>query len=736
MFRRLAETYVSPNPGNYNTGIKHNNSINPNNSIAQDILKTIHKKLNPVQKESFVQQSTPDLETISASQLSRDIKQFNRAIQDITIQNINKKNDTYDISPVMKELETAIEKVNQICIPGVSGQLSARCLYNNVVEGGCTPEGALALALANPGKNYIDSISNTDSIKLYNTFARPPLNMDVFRDGSATIQTVLKEVSQLSQNATDPKTVGTPVGESARELCLQKGTLDKYNFCTDLPDTYTPPFDIRCLQSLFLEFGGTMKGQMYPSVNNHIQYNNLQNVGAVKQYIMGLKTGLESDDYTTQRTSTLALLGITPEMLIPRAPYIQGVEIFWFSLNPQNGGGAPGFLRRTIEYDIPQFPVGSTSVIPQVGFVEYAGFLAITDIRAGKDSVIQFTVQSDDGFWIALNQPQSFDWYAVQHRLADDPGFFSANIIQGPTIYQSISPTNVMGQFPNIMKVQWNDAGGGGHTFQITNTLDKSQYTLTLEKRAPFLCYEVNTITQTVEDTRNPQIFSKFTMVSNVEYHVRTEEREYSPGKKGFIRFNGSQSFYALSNIAYQSWSSVNIAIRINTMPVKDTVCSLLSAGYYVNIVFTPQNGSTASVSFLHNMTTGFKNTVISSVFTISMNVWYLININQTNNTGFTVNIRSFEDIINTKGTVTRGISLQAPGAIYYENGLYNTPTGNCAINIGSKNNGSSRFIYDIAFIHFFQQSCSADDLYRDCMCNWIYTQFPDAYPNTYKIIQ
>ena len=52
-------------------------------------------------------------------------------------------------------------------------------------------------------------------------------------------------------------------------------------------------------------------------------------------------------------------------------------------------------------------------------------------------------------------------------------------------------------------------------------------------------------------------------------------------------------------------------------------------------------------------------------------------------------------------------------------------------IMIGTKNfknwseiHSTSSFYYDIAWIHFFDHYVNADDIYRDCMANWIFTQF------------
>ena len=47
------------------------------------------------------------------------------------------------------------------------------------------------------------------------------------------------------------------------------------------------------------------------------------------------------------------------------------------------------------------------------------------------------------------------------------------------------------------------------------------------------------------------------------------------------------------------------------------------------------------------------------------------------------------------------------------------------SIIIGTKNfnlESTSSFVYDIAWIHFFDYIVTVDDIYRDCMANWIYT--------------
>jgi hypothetical protein len=86
-----------------------------------------------------------------------------------------------------------------------------------------------------------------------------------------------------------------------------------------------------------------------------------------------------------------------------------------------------------------------------------------------------------------------------------------------------------------------------------------------------------------------------------------------------------------------------------------------------------------------------------------------------------------------------------APNKIWLPNATYNPAPGQtasaCNFMIGTKNftnwreiYSTSSFNYDIAWVHFFEQIVSGDDIYRDCMANWVFTQFPDSSGN-YKLL-
>lgn len=638
--------------------------------------------------------------------------------------------------------------LDRTCEP-VDGKLSSSCLYRQVISGGCSDNGALAIALSNPSSSV--SLRIGDSVKIYNRVANPPLNIDIFRQGRGTINEVLNEVRQLASNMSQSDT--SALGASARELCLQKGSIQKYDMCLELSDSSVSPFDLKCLQQLFLKMGGQPKGTMYPSANTLPTYNAMNNLGAVKQYLHDLISKIKNNDYNTQRDAMMQFLGITPEGIVKRVPYQQGVEVFWFVPATGNPNKVTGFLRRTIERDIVQIPYGveGQSGISQIDGNVYAAMVQLTDLRAPSDFSARFRVTVDDGFWIAVNQPNYIDKTAMNQADADSPGLFENLRLQGATTYTSTQCSDFSASTPNIVKMYYENAGGGGFVFTLNvegcggqrHYFQPPNYSLTCESRAPFLNYEVNLQSNVFEETRNPGLFSQFLGLKSLDSRVRPEERNNVPGNKGFVRINNLSSLIDIPNIAYQSWKTVTFAIRLYTMPVKDTLIKFAVGSSYLSVIVKPINGSTAGVSIEHNFNRG--NTMEQSTnFKMSLNKWYLVGVHNWG-TGMTLFINGIDEMVANKGYADGVRVDKADGiSLYRPNGTWSPAPGQpneaCTIMLGT--NGflgipswggmyaTSAFQYDLAWIHFFQQMAGGDDIYRECMVDWKYTQFPKSYNN------
>lgn len=634
--------------------------------------------------------------------------------------------------------------VDRTCEP-VNGRLSSTCLYRMVMSGGCKDNGSLAVALSSSDPNRdLLSLRNSDTVKIYNRVANPPLSMDIFQQGNSTTDQVLREVRQLASAANQgPET--SALGAAARDLCLRKGAVSKYDLCNDIADTTNAPFSLLCLQRLFLSMGGQAAGTMYPSSENQVWYNSLGTWGAVKQSLQQLSANTRSSEYATQRDAMIQFLGITPEKSIQRAPYAQGVEVFWFVPVQGNPNRVAGFLRRTIERDIVQFQAGPSRFAP-IGGGAFGCMLQLTDIRASSDFTARFDVTVDDGFWIAVNQPADVDKSAMNQNYADRPGLFENLGLQGATLYRSKSCSVYKASTPNVTKVYYEDAGGGGSAFQVnasacsgTTAFQPPSYSLTCEARAPFLTYEVGTRSGVFEETRNPGLFGQFLGIQALDYHVRPEERERVPGKKGFVRITPATALIDMPNIAFQSWRTMTCAIRLQTMPVKDTLIKLAIGKYFYSVVLTPVNGSIAQVSIEHNLR-GAQTTQATS-FRMSLNTWYIVGIHNWG-TGLTLFISGMEDLIANKG-VAQSVRVDTVTGerMFRENGTWAPAPGQpgeaCTVMLGSKGftgrpdwpgmYATSTFQYDLAWIHFFQQTTSAEDIVREASANWIYTAFPSG---------
>jgi hypothetical protein len=196
-------------------------------------------------------------------------------------------------------------------------------------------------------------------------------------------------------------------------------------------------------------------------------------------------------------------------------------------------------------------------------------------------------------------------------------------------------------------------------------------------------------------------------------------------------------------NIAFQSWKTVTFAIRLYTMPVKDTLIRFAIGSSYLSVIVKPINGSTAGISIEHNFNRG--NAMEQSTnFKMSLNKWYLVGVHNWG-TGMTLFINGIDEMVANKGYADGVRVDKADGtSLYQPNGTWapapGQPFDQCTILLGT--NGfigvpswpgmyaTSAFQYDLAWIHFFQQMAGGDDMYRECMVNWKYTQFPKSYNN------
>jgi hypothetical protein len=538
---------------------------------------------------------------------------------------------------------------------------------------------------------------------LFQFVTSPPVS---FHDPNA-IQQVLREPA---------KGVALPMKPIPRIQEVQH--VESYPFCSDLADTLTAPFDRNCLQQLFRVMGGEIRGTAYPQDTNLHLYHSMGTLGAVKQYLSHLRSQTNSTYYSIQREAMMQFLGVTPEQLIRRAPYYQGVEVFWFVTAPGSPHRILGFLQRMIQPDIVHYYESSSPLIN--------GMLQLTDIRL--KGMLTCQVSAKDGAWIAVNQPAHID-HDIFHQ---DPLSEGRKGHEGLAVKMDGSPTpiimHVKDTAPRVTRMY--TSGLSVITSEVIHAdkpIPAAAYSLTCEPRAPFLTYEVGPASHLFEELRNPGIFEQFQEIIQLEYHLHSVEREQVPGKKAFVRMNSSHSMIGLPNLAYQSWKTMTVAIRLRTMPIRDTLFHFMMGKGSLAVIIQKDG----SLSIEHNLGRGGAILTVPTRLSLSINRWYLCSIEHN---AYTFELRC-DPMDGGDSTPMVSVSSQTGIPLYSPNAIWQTEPCHIMVGTATKRGvqgwnslySTSSFFYDLAWIHFFDRVLTKEDRARECQANWIYTAYPDV---------
>jgi hypothetical protein len=306
-----------------------------------------------------------------------------------------------------------------------------------------------------------------------------------------------------------------------------------------------------------------------------------------------------------------------------------------------------------------------------------------------------------------------------------------------------------------MMKIYFEDAGGGWNSLKINplnpiakQTLIPSHFSLTCERSAPFLNFEVDRKSSEFCELRNPDIFSQFCIFRELDVKNRTDDQNVTPGKRGFVKVNSSRSCISLRNIAFQSWKTMTFAVRFTTMPVKATFFSMASGrpgpGPYCCMVALPNGNGTIRMQMEYRGLDGQSQSVAISEWSFSINQWYHFIILNTG-TGLTFLAPQLTNQ-SQKGDFGRERSINLTNGrantFYGYNATWSPAPGQgyeaCDVAFGTAiyqgwaaMYNDTVFNYDIAWVHFFDKEITRDDVTRDANSDWIYTQFPKKL-NTY----
>jgi len=214
----------------------------------------------------------------------------------------------------------------EVCTPLQTGALPRDCLIQKATAAGCSDEGALVQALRGGSDNdYFSGLRGQKAYKTYQERALIPLNETALRTGKITIADTLNEFKRVQDHSASEANSG--LKNAARDLCLNKGLLDSFDFCSEIQDKATGPFSLECLQKAFLHAGGQKAGSSFPSSNNIAQWNSLSNWAAVKARIQEIFGMTRSSNRKDQESGMMQFYGIRMQNKQNPLPY--GPEIAW-----------------------------------------------------------------------------------------------------------------------------------------------------------------------------------------------------------------------------------------------------------------------------------------------------------------------------------------------------------------------------------------------------------------------
>jgi len=659
-------------------------------------------------------------------------------------------------------------QVNELCTPNDSGLLSVPCLRDSLISSGCSNDGAISIALSeNTSLNPMSSVESLDSAQLYNQRANDDtrFNYNMFKDGKATQRMAIQEFSKIQRAAqNNPPT--SAIGAAARDLCLNKGDIAQFDFCSEIqPSATIAEGMIPCLRREWKKRYGTEKGKRYPSQNTLAFYRSLGTYGGALNYMDGLvikaqrKASRSSDNfedigtaveniYNDQRQALNDLRGIVPDLIPERAPEVKGIELFWYSgaiLVANNTMPAIPYLENGATIPIVSgYPSDKQSVVSTN--IPATGMIAITDVRvgtptAGKIYIAQpgYFPSTDNGFTnnnyaLSLNKAlpdatmetiNTTDQFSMLGRnntsplIATQPWTFSPaslNLLKLRWNLRIIDPTNATNR-QRLYLSQQPVINGIGQAITPIET-----GTLTREKEGPFLMYELNG--NEFADLRCPEQFTATLL--QTEAKTRDTISPTIPGTRGYLQLLNSRSYCTIANMSFSAWTTTTFVFRIPAdFPVTSTRENATQHSIFtfssdtqgsppvsLNIKVTRVGNTAAMTAMFLKGSSGIAGTGMPIV---NLATWYICVVNRiADNPTWTISFYDLNQAI-TKTAMNPKQSI----TINTLNAFTSNPVGNSRLVMGQSS--AAGFSIDLAWWHFFNtnQFVSAEFLQREAQNNW-----------------
>ncbi len=630
------------------------------------------------------------------------------------------------IDPVTRQV---VPSPTSVCTRLPNGRLAQDCLIQQVRMAGCADTGSLSMALKanNNPADYLATLKTNNAYKVYQDRSPTKLSEMMLSQGTIGAEVALQDFTALANLARSSAQRDTALGKAAFDLCTTAGTIDTFDFCTEITDSAPPPYGLDCLQKEFKKAGGVPAGTLYPSQNTLATYNGMPSWRAVKEYIRSLAQQTRSTDVSVQEKALMEFLGIRRETLLePTVPKINAYEIYNFRAHTQDNAV---FMGRVFSNGEDGFPVISNlSQLPAGAGPKNSAFVIVSDLRPGKPTPVQFSfpVAISNGVSMTING----DRERMAERIADKPADYRRDFPHGKEMATSGACTSLAAKGGNFMKIYFNNPLGTAAEFKVDvkdcsgpsaplKKLPGAWIALSQEIKAPVLSFEVRSRDYRGQGPRlglHEYRMPEFFIVDNSSIFV--EERPSNlggvPNRMPYVTFESTESKLEVNKLMHvDSWTSLTMCFRLNR-PNKVAEESVMAYRLGNLRVINKADGTTIVEVKGQPLITA----------RLRIGEWYILYLEKTNSAGFWSNFIA-GGIFSAEFVAGNSSAANFAGSRTFSENHPLAPNGMGIFSFGKDAAGPVSAGFSVAWLRFYDHVLKGDDLRKDLNNKWIRSWSP-----------
>lgn len=625
------------------------------------------------------------------------------------------------IDPVTRQV---VPSPTSVCTRLPNGRLAQDCLIQQVRMAGCADTGSLSMALKanNNPQDYLATLKTNNAYKVYQDRSPTKLSEMMLSQGTIGAEVALQDFTALANLSRSAAQRDTALGKAAFDLCTTAGTIDTFDFCTEIADSSPPPFGLDCLQKEFKKAGGIPAGTLYPSQKTIQMYNAMPTWLSVKEFIRTLSQQTRSTDISVQEKALMEFLGIRRETLLePTVPKINAYEIFNFRAHTNDNAI---FMGRVFSNGEDGFPVISNlSQLPAAAGPKNSAFVIVSDLRPGKPTPVQFSfpVAISNGVSMTING----DRERMNERMADKPTDYRRDFPHGKEMATSAACTSLAAAGRNFMKIYYNNPLGTAAEFQVqvrdcagpqaqAKKLPGSWIALSQEIKAPVLSFEVRSRDYRAQGPRlglHEYRMPEFFIVDNSSVFVEDRPSNLGgvPNRMRYVTLESTESKLEVNKLMHvDSWTAFTLCFRLNR-PNKVAEESVMAYRLGNLRVINKADGTTVvEIKGQPFITARLK-----------IGEWYVLYLEKTNTAGWWSNFIA-GGIFSADFVAGNSSAPNFAGSRTFSENHPICPNGVGIFSFGKDAAGPVSAGVSIAWLRFYDHVLKGDELRKDLNNKWI----------------